>query len=469
MARPTKTTRLNAGLFSGQLGFVLAAVGSTVGLGNIWRFPYLAAKGGGGLFLVIYLALVLTFGFTMLAADIGIGRRTRQSPLKAYGLMRPGWGFLGKLTFLVPALIMSYYAIVGGWILKYVTVYLSGGSEAAAGDDYFGAFISAPVAPLVFTLAFMGMTAAIVYHGVEKGIEKSSRILMPALLLVIMGVALFALTLSHTDAQGVTRTGLQGLKVYAAPDFGGLTLHRFLQILLEAMTQMFFSLSIAMGIMITYGSYVKDEVNLARSIGQILLFDTFVAFLAGMMIIPTIYAYAGPEGMTQGAGLMFVSLPKVFHAMGGIGVLVALVFFVMTTFAALTSCVSVMETLTADCMELFRASRKKTVLVLAGVYAALSVVICLGYSVFYMEIPLPDGSKGQLLDLMDYLSTRFLMPIVAFLSSILIGWILGPQWIVEEIEKGGARFWAKRAFAFMIRYVCPVVMLILFLEAVGVL
>ena len=458
----------SSGNFSGQLGFVLAAAGSAVGLGNIWRFPYLAARDGGGLFLVVYLILLVTFGFTMLAVDICIGRRTRQSGIRAFGAARPGWGFLGKLTFIVPAIIMTYYAVVGGWIMKYLFVYLFGMGKAAAADGYFGGFITSHVSPVFFMLIFMGMTAFIVYHGVEKGIEKSSRLFMPVLLLIMILIGLFSLTLSHTDANG-TRTGMQGLAKYVIPNFTGLTVKGFLQVLLDAMSQLFFSLSIAMGIMVTYGSYVKDEVRLPGAIGQIAVFDTITACLAGLMIIPTVFVYMGAEGMTQGAGLMFVSLPKVFLAMGGAGMLLGIVFFVMAALAALTSCVSILETLTADCMSMFNAPRKKVTLWLTGVYSAAALVICLGYNVFYMELALPNGTKAQLLDLMDYISVSFLMPLVALLTSILIGWVLKPQWIIDELEKGGSPFRSKKIFAFMIRYVCPIVMVILFIQSTGIL
>ena len=243
-----------SGGFSGSIGFVLAAAGSAVGVGNIWRFPYLAAKDGGGLFLLIYLALGLTFGFTLLTTDIALGRRTQQGALRAFGSIRPAWGFLGKLTFLVPALIMTYYTVIGGWVSKYMVDFIVGSGTAAAQDGYFTAFITSPVSPIVFTLLFLCVTALVVFGGVEKGVERFARLVMPGLLVMIVGIAVFALTLSHTDESGVTRTGLEGLAVYVIPSFEGLTFSRFLQILLDAMSQLFFSLSVSMGIMITYGS-----------------------------------------------------------------------------------------------------------------------------------------------------------------------------------------------------------------------
>ena len=271
-----------ASSFSGQIGFVLAAAGSAVGVGNLWRFPYLAAKDGGGLFLLVYLVLVLTFGFTLLTSDIAIGRRTKQSAIRAYETMRPKWKFLGILTFLVPVLIMTYYAVIGGWITKYAVVYLTGQSAAAAEDGYFTSFITSPVSPVVFALLFMGVTAFIVYNGVEGGIERVSRYMMPILLVLVVVIAGYALTLRHEDASGQMRTGLEGLRYYLTPHMEGLTVSRFLQILLDAMSQLFFSLSVSMGIMITYGSYVKPDVDLNKAVNQIEIFDTGVAILAGV-------------------------------------------------------------------------------------------------------------------------------------------------------------------------------------------
>ena len=454
--------------FSGQIGFVFAAAGSAVGVGNLWRFPYLAAKDGGGLFLVIYLILVLTFGFTLLTTDIAIGRKTGKSAIYAYESMRKKWKFLGVLTFLVPVLIMTYYAVIGGWILKYITIYLLGSGEEAVSDNCFTSFISSP-SSVAFGLIFMLLTALIVYNGVEKGIERVSKFIMPVLLIMVIGIAIFSLTLKNTLEDGTVRTGLQGLKVYLTPDFSGLTLQRFLQVMLDAMSQLFFSLSVSMGIMITYGSYVKKDVDLNRSVAQIELMDTAVAFLAGVMIIPAVFVFSGLEGMSAGPGLMFVSLPKVFYRMGFAGRMVGILFFVLAGFAALTSCISVLESIVANCMELLHTERKKTTKVLSVIYLAATAVIALGYSIFYVEAPLPNGSTGQLLDIMDYISNSFLMPFISLLSSILIGWIMKPDWIAEEMELNGTKFKRKRLYNVMICYIMPVIMLVLFLQSTGLL
>lgn len=455
--------------FSGSIGFVLAAAGSAVGVGNIWRFPYLCAKDGGGLFLLVYLVLVLTFGFVLLTTDVAIGRKTKKNALRAFEVLNPKWKFLGKLTFLVPALIMTYYSVIGGWITKYFVTYIISDGKDAATDGYFTAFITSDIAPIVFMLVFLALTAWIVYRGVEKGIEKFSKIIMPGLILLILVIAIFSLTLTHTDADGTVRTGMEGLAFYVKPDFSGLTVKRFLEILLDAMSQLFFSLSVSMGIMITYGSYVKPDVNLNKAVNQIEIFDTGVAFLAGAMIIPAVFVFSGTEGMGAGPSLMFVSLPKVFAAMGKAGIFVGILFFVTAIFATLSSCISVLESIVANCMEIFHTGRKKTVSVLYAVYLAASAIIALGYSIFYVEVELPNGSTGQLLDIMDYISNSVMMPFIALLSTILIGWVMTPDYVIDEMERNGSRFRRKKLYRIMIRYVAPVMMFILFLQSTGVL
>ncbi len=283
--------------FSGSLGFVLAAAGSAVGVGNIWRFPYLCAKDGGGLFLLVYLVLVATFGFVLLTTDVAIGRRTKENALQAFGTLHPKWKFVGYLTFLVPMLIMTYYSVIGGWITKYFFEYLTTSGRDVAEDGYFTSFITEKNAPLIFTGIFLALTIWVVYRGVEKGIEKFSCFIMPGLILLVIGIAIFSLTLSYTDADGTVRTGIQGFLVYVRPDFTGLTVRGFLEVLLDAMSQLFFSLSVSMGIMVTYGSYVKDEIDLNKATNQIEFFDTGVALLSGMMIIPAVFVFLGRDGM----------------------------------------------------------------------------------------------------------------------------------------------------------------------------
>lgn len=456
--------------FSGSIGFVLAAAGSAVGLGNIWRFPYLAAKDGGGLFLVIYLILAVTFGFTLLTTEVAIGRKTKQSPLTAYGKVKKGWGFLGVLACLVPVIILPYYCVIGGWVVKYFMAYLTGEGTAAASDGYFTGFITGEIQPIVMLVIFLGVVAFIIFRGVNKGIESSSKIIMPILLLLVIGIAVFSVTISYTDEAGVTRTGLEGLRIYVVPDLEGLTVKGFFSVLLDAMGQLFFSLSVAMGIMIAYGSYVKDDANLVKSINQIEICDTAVAFLAGVMIIPAVYTFMGREGMAaSGPSLMFISLPKVFAAMGKAGNVVGCLFFAMVLFAALTSAVSVMEAVVSSFMDKFHMSRARAAAVEAVIALAGGLLVCLGYNKLYFDITLPNGASAQILDVMDYISNNCFMPLVAIGTCILIGWIVKPQVIVEEVEKSGCSFGRRRLYIVMIRYIAPVLLVILLLKSLGVL
>ena len=381
----------------------------------------------------------------------------------------PKFKFLGILTFLVPVIIMTYYAVIGGWITKYAVLYTSGRAEAAAGDGFFTSFITSPASPLIYALIFMAVTAFIVYNGIESGIERVSKWMMPVLLVLVIAISIYSLTLSSTDASGQARTGWEGFLYYLTPNFEGLTVSRFFQILLDAMSQLFFSLSVSMGIMITYGSYVKPEVNLNKAVNRIELFDTGVAFLAGAMIIPAVFVFSGTEGMDAGPSLMFVSLPKVFAAMGKAGTVVGILFFVTAIFATLTSCISVLESITANCMEIFRTSRKKTVLVLSAIYLAASAVIALGYSLFYVNVKLPNGTEGQLLDIMDYISNSVMMPFIALISTILLGWVMTPDYVCNEMERNGEKFRRKQLYRVMIRYIAPVMMFILFLQSTGLL
>lgn len=456
--------------FSGSIGFVLAAAGSAVGLGNIWRFPYLAAKDGGGLFLVIYLILAFTFGYALLTTEIAIGRKTKLGPLTAYGKLKEKWKFLGVLACMVPVIIMPYYCVIGGWVLKYFLAYLMGDGSNAAVDGYFSEYITAQYQPIILMAVFLAIVAFIVFRGVNKGIESFSKVLMPLLLVLVIAIAIFSITIQHTDESGVTRTGLEGFWIYVIPNLEGLTLKGFFTVLVDAMGQLFFSLSVAMGIMIAYGSYVKDESNMIKSINQIEIFDTIVAFLAGVMIIPAVYTFMGKEGMqASGPSLMFVSLPKVFSAMGGIGNLVGCLFFAMVLFAALTSAVSVMEAVVASFMDEFHMSRNKAAAIETAVALLGGIVVCLGYNQWYFDITLPNGSHAQILDIMDYISNNCLMPLVAIGTCILVGWILKPKVIIEEAEKTGCKFGRKRMYIVMIRYIAPVLLIILLLKSLGIL
>ena len=455
--------------FTGSLGFVLAAAGSAVGLGNIWRFPYLAAKDGGGVFLLVYLILVVTFGFALLTTEIAIGRKTGQSPLTAYGMLSKKMGWVGIIACIIPTMILPYYSAIGGWVLKYLATYITFSGNDAVADGFFTGFITSTWGPLVWFTIFIAANVFIVYKGVNSGVERLSKILMPILLVLIIGISIFSLTLKHTDADGVTRTGLQGFLVYVVPNFEGMTLQKFLVVLTDAMGQLFYSISVAMGIMITYGSYVKKDTNLVKSVNRIEIFDTLVAFLAGLMIVPAVFTFMGTEGMTAGPSLMFVSLPKVFDAMGGAGSVIGIIFFITVAFAALTSSVSLLEAIVSSCMDKFGWSRKKATLIASIVTYVVGIIVCLGYNVFYFEMTLPNGSVAQILDVLDYISNYIFMPVVAIASCILVGWIIKPKAIVDEITLGGFKFGRKGLYSVMVKVVAPIMLLLLLLQALGIL
>ena len=460
------------GSFTGSLGFVLAAAGSAVGLGNIWRFPYLAAKDGGGIFLLCYLILALTFGFTLLITEIAIGRKTGKSPLAAYAELHPKMGWVGVVACIIPVLILPYYCAIGGWVLKYLAAYLTGNGMAAVSDNYFTGFITAQWSPIIWFLIFLAATLLVVYKGVDKGIEKFSRVLMPLLLVLILGISLFSLTLKYTDGNG-TRTGLQGMMVYMVPNFEGMTAKQFLVVLTDAMGQLFYSISVAMGIMITYGSYVKKDTDINKSVNHIELFDSLVAFLAGLMIIPAVYTFMGREGMSaSGPALMFVALPKVFGEMGNvIGTVVGILFFLTVVFAALTSSVSIMEAIASCAMDKFHWSRKKSVLITFALAAVMGIVVCLGYNVLYFEAILPNtpaGKNAQILDILDYISNYLLMPVVSIATCVFIGWVVKPETIMEEVTRNGEKFGRRKLYVVMVKFITPALLLLLLLQALGV-
>ena len=452
--------------FSSSIGFVLAAAGSAVGLGNIWRFPYLAAKDGGGLFLVVYIILALTFGFTMLVTEVSIGRKTKQSALTAYGKLHKKAGWIGGLATIVPFIILPYYCIIGGWVFKYCVAFCTGQGEAAADSSYFTGFITGYYEPIIFTVIFLLAVAAVIFAGVNKGIESMSKILVPALLVLVVAIAVFSLTIQGSEG----RTGLDGLKVYLIPSLEGKNFGDVFTVIMDAMGQLFYSISVAMGIMVTYGSYFKDDHNLMKSVNRIEIFDTAVAFLAGVMVIPAVFAFMGNDGLaSSGPGLMFVALPKVFQSMGFIGNIVGAVFFIMVFFAALTSAISLMEVVVASLIDKFGWKRRKAAIIETLSAIAIGVLICLGYNVLYFECPMPNGGTGQLLDLFDYFSNSILMPVVAISTCILVGWILKPKTIIDEATKNGEKFGRKGLYIVMIKFIAPVLLFALLLGSLGII
>ncbi|MBR1444744.1 MAG: sodium-dependent transporter [Firmicutes bacterium] len=470
--------------FSSSLGFVLAAAGSAVGLGNIWRFPYLAAKDGGGLFLFIYIVLALTFGFAMLVSEITIGRKSKQSCLTAYGTLHKKSGWIGIFASVVPFMILPYYCIIGGWVMKYCVAFLAGNGAAAAEDGYFSNFITGMagensageavystwgiIQPILLDAVFLALTAYVIYRGVNKGIEAISKVLMPILLITVIGIAIFSITITDEETG---RTGLEGLKMYIIPSIDGMSKKDIFIVVLDAMGQLFYSISVAMGIMVTYGSYFKDDSNLMKSVNHIEIFDTLVAFLAGVMIIPAVYVLLGKENMNKGPGLMFVALPKIFAKMGTVGSVVGVVFFVMVFFAALTSSISIYEAVVSSLIDKFGWSRKKATVYEGVIALVIGVFICLGYNLLYFEAKLPNGNgtTAQLLDIFDYVSNNILMPIVAIGTCILIGWIIKPKTIIDEATKNGEKFGRKYLYIAMMKFIAPIMLVVLFLGSIGVI
>ena len=455
--------------FKGTVGFVLAAAGSAVGLGNIWRFPYLAAKDGGGLFMIIYVVLSVTFGFSLLMTEVAIGRKTKCPPLTAYKKVSQKWGWLGILGSFIPVMMLSYYVCIGGWVLKYFVTFITGNRALCAQDSYFGDFTSGIAQPIFYMVIFVLLGAAVVLFGVDKGIEKVSKVLMPSLFVLIVGILVFSLTLKNTNPDGTVVTGLHGLKEFLIPDLEGMTVTRFFRIVMDVVGQLFYSLSIAAGIMITYGSYVPDKTNLATSVGQIEICDTVVAFLAGMMIVPAIYVFSGKDGMSQGASLMFVSLPKIFNEMGLVGTIFGTLFFGMVIFAAITSSVSLQETMVATAMEKLGLDRKKSTILSTVVIILAGTVICLGFNVLKFEVTLPNGDKGSVLEVVDYIVSQIALPIAAILATILIGWVVKPEYVISEVTKNGERFTRAKIYSFIIKYFAPLFLFILLLMSFGII
>ncbi len=427
------------GSFTGKIGFVLAAAGSAVGLGNIWRFPYLAAKYGGGIFLLTYIILSVTFGFSLMVAEIAIGRKTKTSPLSAFKQLDQRFAFLGYLAAAIPAIILPYYSVIGGWVMKYSFGFLTGEGQAMANDGYFGGFIGKLGEPILWFCLFVGITAVIVMLGVKKGVELVSKFMMPVLIALMIFVV--AYTLATTEGAGA------GVAYYLLPDFS----HFSIMTVVAAMGQLFYSMSLAMGIMITYGSYMKKEISIENSAHQIEIFDMGVAILAGLLIVPACYAFnnGDPAALGKGPSLMFGVLPQVFERMPGGGA-IGFVFFVTVFLAALTSSISLMETVVSTIMDKFHLERKLCCLIVIGICVALGLPSALGFSVWSAILPL----GMDILTFFDFVSNSIMMPILAFITCIFVGYILKPKVVIEEIELSG-KFTLKKMFVVVIRYVAP--------------
>ncbi len=431
--------------FSSKIGFVLAASGSAVGLGNIWRFPYLAAKYGGGTFLLIYLILAVTFGFTLMTAEIALGRKTGLSAIGAFKSLDKRFGFVGVLAAIVPIIIFPYYSVIGGWVVKYFSVFITGGVDATAADDYFTNFIGGTFEPLGWFLLFMAVTAVIVLCGVEKGIEKVSKIMMPILVILTIIIAVYGLTLDGA---------MEGLVYYVKPHMADVSV----KTILAAMGQLFYSMSLAMGIMITYGSYMKKENNLESSVRQIELFDTGIAFLAGLMIIPAVFAFSGGDrsALNAGPGLMFMTLPKVFASMKFGGV-IGTIFFLLVFFAALTSAISLMETIVSIFRDKFHWGRKNACIFVA----VLSLILGIPSSLGFGPLGFISWMKMSILDIMDFVSNSVLMPIVAFFTCIFVGFIIKPKTLADEVKETDGKFKAEKMFNVIIKWVAPIFLILI--------
>ena len=448
--------------WSGSVAFVLAAAASAIGLGNLWRFPYLAARYGGGIFIAVYLVLSLTLGFVLLVTEIAIGRYARQSQLTAFGVLgHPKWNFLGVLATLVPLFILPYYNVIGGWVVRYFAAYagtaFAGIAPAADPKAFFDAFVAAPWAPFVAMCVFTAAVLAVIVLGVKNGIEKANLVLVPALLAMAIALSVYVATLPGAGA---------GIRFYLVPDFSSCD--NVGKVVLGAMGQMFYSLSLAMGIMITYGSYMRRRDSVPKAAVRIVAADTFVAILSGFMIIPVVVVFAsagaaegGRVAIDAGPGLMFETLPKVFLSLGAAGPWIGFVFFTLVLFAALTSSISMTEALVAAVCDFFKTSRGKSVAVIGAWTVALGAVSAFGYgrwsSLKFFSLP-P-------LDFFDT-SMNILTPIVAALICVFVGWILNPKRILAECQRSGERVGFRLFYVIMVRFVAPILIVAILISEV---
>ena len=441
------------GSFSGKIGFVLSAAGASVGLGNIWRFPYLCAKYGGGIFLIVYIILALTFGYTMIVAETAIGRNTQKSPVGAFNqlsnnspLMKIG----GWINAIIPILIVPYYSVIGGWVCKYLFEYIRSDATVVASDSFFTDFITDAYGPELWFIVFAILVLLVIYMGVENGIERVSKFVMP--ILVVLAVIICGYSVTRPGAiSGVKYLFIPNLK-----DFSIMTI-------VTAMGQMFYSLSIAMGILITFGSYVKKEVSIEESTKQVEIFDTAIAIMASLMIIPTVFAFSGGDESTLNAGpsLMFITMPKIFASMG-FGRIIGILFFALVLFAAVTSAIALTESAVSTFEDEFKWSRKFGTNVMAVIMVVLGSLSSLGNG------PLANVKiiGMQFLDFFDFLTNSVMMPIAAFATCILVTKFMTVERLEAEVEQENHPFKRKAVFSFMIKFLCPLFVVIILISAI---
>ena len=413
-------------------------------------FLTLPQKYGGGSFLVMYVIVAVTFGFALMITEIALGRKTGKSALYAFSTLHEKCGFIGILASIVPIIILPYYCVIGGWVIKFAWAFLTGSGNAAAADDYFSNFIARTGEPVMWLVFFILATSVVILLGVNKGIENISKVLMPLLVVLSVIIAVFVVTRPGAGA---------GIVYYLKPDLSKISANAFL----AALGQLFYSMSLAMGIMITYGSYMKKNEDIESSVRNIEIFDTGIAFLAGLMIVPAVFVFSGGDQASLKAGptLMFITLPKVFDSMAG-GHLIGTVFFVLVLFAALTSSISLMETVVSIFVDKTKKSRKFITVcvtvytVLMAIPSSLGFGIWSGFSIHGMSI----------LDFFDFISNSVLMPIVAFLTCVFVGFIVKPETITDEVESSTQKFKSKKLYIVLIKYVAPILVLLILFSSV---
>lgn len=447
MDKKTKNSK-----FSSRLGYVLAVAGSAVGLGNIWRFPYLAAKYGGGIFLLVYLILTVSFGYVLIVSETALGRMTQKSPIGAFKSFGQGiWYKIGGwINAIIPILIVPYYSVIGGWVIKYFVEYIKGNVNALAQDNYFNNFISDSFNVEFWFIIFALFAFITILGGVKNGIERSSKIMMPILVVLAIMVVIYS----------VTRPGaIEGVKYFLIPNFEDFSI----MTIVAAMGQMFYSLSIAMGILYTYGSYLEKDVDIEKSTKQVELFDTAIAILAGLMVIPAVFAFSteAAESLQAGPSLMFITLPKVFASMGA-GTIAGILFFLLVFFAALTSAISLLETSVSSLSQQFHISRNKAIVIMAFVMLAFGTTSCLGYGVWdFISI-----FGMAFLDFYDFLTNSIMMPIAALATCILIIKVVGFQRIIDEV-KISSPFKREKMYVFFMKYLASFFLIIILLSSVA--